>query len=103
MVAQHLFVKPKVMKRVLSKREEQVLKLLLAEYSQNEICEALDLSYSRVNDVKMIIMKKWGVETMVGLVLESIRLGFLEVEVDCFENELVTDNALTPMLSMQAS
>ena len=91
------------MKRVLSKREEQVLKLLLAEYSQNEICEALELSYSRVNDVKMIIMKKWGVETMVGLVLESIRLGFLEVEIDCFENEMIADNALTPLLSRQAS
>ena len=64
----------------LSPRERQILKMLLAEYSQIEISSALELSYSRVNDVKTNIMNKWKVTTMVGLVKESIRQGYLEVE-----------------------
>ena len=73
------------MKRNLSKREEQILKLILAEYSQNEICNLLDLSYSRVSDVKSIVMEKWGVKSMIGLVKESIRQGYLELEEDSFD------------------
>jgi DNA-binding CsgD family transcriptional regulator len=73
------------MKKSLSKREEQILKLILAEYSQNEICKLLDLSYSRVSDVKSIVMEKWGVKTMIGLVKESIKRGYLELEEDTFE------------------
>jgi DNA-binding CsgD family transcriptional regulator len=64
----------------LSPRERQILKMLLAEYSQNEISNALELSYSRVNDVKTNIMNKWNVTTMVGLVKESIKQGYLDVE-----------------------
>ena len=71
--------------RGLSKREEQVLKLLLAEYSQVEICQLLELSYSRVSDIKRIIMQKWGVETMISLVIKSIKLGYLEVEEDTLD------------------
>lgn len=77
------------MERKLSRREEQILKLILAEYSQNHICKVLDLSYSRVNSVKSIIMEKWAVETTVGLVLKAIKLGYLEVEDDTFEEETV--------------
>ena len=73
------------MTRSLSKREEQVLKLLLAEYSQVEICGLLNLSYSRVSDIKRIIMQKWDVETMISLVIKSIKLGYLEIEEDSFE------------------
>lgn len=96
------------MKSLLSKREEQVLKLLLAEYSQNEICEVLELSYSRVNDVKMIIMKKWGVGTMIGLVLESIRQGYLEVEKDRFDDnseygQLMNEEIMSAFVPRQAS
>ena len=71
--------------RSLSKREEQVLKLLLAEYSQIEICSLLNLSYSRVSDIKRIIMQKWNVDTMISLVIKSIKLGYLEVEEDSFD------------------
>ena len=73
------------MKRNLSKREEQILKLMLAEYSQNEICNLLNLSYSRVSDVKSIVMEKWGVKSMIGLVKESIKQGYLELEEDSFD------------------
>lgn len=70
------------MKKTLSKREEQVLKMLLAEYTQTEICEALNLSMSRVNGVKSIIMEKWEVESMVGLIKEAIKRGILELDED---------------------
>lgn len=73
----------------LSKRENQVLKMILAEYSQKEICALLDLSYSRVNSIKGIVMEKWEVESTVGLVLESIRRGYLEIEDDSFDEEVV--------------
>ncbi|MFT6504157.1 MAG: DNA-binding NarL/FixJ family response regulator [Crocinitomicaceae bacterium] len=71
----------------LSKREEQVLKLLLAEYSQVEICQLLELSYSRVSDIKRIIMQKWNVETMISLVIKSIKMGYLEIEEDTWEDQ----------------
>lgn len=64
----------------LSAREKQILKMLLAEYSQKEISSTLELSYSRVNDVKTNIMEKWGVKTMVGLVKESIKHGYIELD-----------------------
>lgn len=73
------------MKQTLSKRERQVLKMLLAEYKQKEISDTLNLSYSRVHSIKQIIMEKWGVETMVGLVKEGIKRGYLEIEDDTFE------------------
>lgn len=66
----------------LSTREKQILKMLLAEYTQKEISETLELSYSRVNDVKTKIMEKWCVTTMVGLVKESIRQGYIDMEDD---------------------
>ena len=67
------------MKKNLSNREEQILKLLLAEYSQIEICNLLNLSQSRVSDAKAIIMEKWEVNSLVGLVKESIRRGYLDI------------------------
>ena len=72
----------------LSKREEQIIKLLLAEYTQSEIAHLLGLSYSRVNDVKTIVMDKWNVKSMVGLVIEAIRRGYIELEDDTFEEDI---------------
>jgi DNA-binding CsgD family transcriptional regulator len=73
------------MKGKLSKREEQILKLLLAEYTQSEISSILGLSYSRVSDVKRIIKGKWEVDSTIGLILESIRRGYVEIERDTFD------------------
>ena len=80
------------MKGKLSKREEQILKLLLAEYTQSEISKILDLSYSRVSDVKRIIKEKWEVDSTIGLILESIRRGYVEVERDTFDEIPVFEN-----------
>lgn len=73
------------MRKKLSKRETQVVKLLLAEYTQAEIARLLKLSSNRVHDVKRIIFEKWGVESMVGLAREAIKRGILELEDDTFE------------------
>jgi DNA-binding CsgD family transcriptional regulator len=70
------------MKKSLSNREEQILKLLLAEYSQIEICNILKLSQGRVSDVKAMIMEKWEVDTIVGLVKKAIERGYLDIEDD---------------------
>ncbi|MDG1056299.1 MAG: LuxR C-terminal-related transcriptional regulator [Crocinitomicaceae bacterium] len=70
------------MKKSLSNREEQILKLLLAEYSQIEICNILKLSQGRVSDVKAMIMEKWEVDTIVGLVKKVIERGYLDIEDD---------------------
>lgn len=86
------------MTKKLSKREKQVLKMLLAEYSQIEISETLNLSYSRVNSVKQIIMEKWEVETMIGLVKEGIKQGYLELEEDTFDT-----TSHTPMVGNQST
>jgi DNA-binding CsgD family transcriptional regulator len=67
------------MKKSLSNREEQILKLLLAEYSQIEICNILKLSQGRVSDVKAMIMEKWEVDTIVGLVKKAIERGYLNI------------------------
>lgn len=64
----------------MSNREEQILKLLLAEYSQIEICNILKLSQGRVSDVKAMIMEKWEVDTIVGLVKKAIERGYLDIE-----------------------
>jgi hypothetical protein len=76
------------MKRTLSQREEQVLKLLLAEYNQSEIAFQLNLSMSRINDIKRIIMEKWEIDSknLMGLLLEGIRRGYVEVDRDNFES-----------------
>jgi DNA-binding NarL/FixJ family response regulator len=68
--------------QILSKREKQVLKLLLAEYNQQEICKELDLHANTVSCCKQRIMKKMGAKTMVGIVKECFRRGYLKIEDD---------------------
>lgn len=70
----------------LSKRELQVLEMLLTEHTQKEIGFTLNLSVSRVNDIKRSIQNKWNVTTMVGLVKESIKRGYLKLEERVPEN-----------------
>ncbi|MBD77719.1 MAG: hypothetical protein CL840_02105 [Crocinitomicaceae bacterium] len=72
------------MNRMLTRREEQILKMLLAEYTQPEICKVLKLHCNTVSDAKRRVMEKWNVLTMVGLVKEGIKRGYLELEEDHF-------------------
>lgn len=68
------------MSNQLSKREEQVLELLLAGFMQKQIAHELGISESRVQDVKSIIKKKWGVLTEIDFILTAIRKGYLNLE-----------------------
>jgi DNA-binding NarL/FixJ family response regulator len=84
------------MKHTLSRREEQVLKLLLAEYSQGEIASTLELSLSRVYSIKSIILEKWEIEpkNLMSLLLEAIRRGYVEVDRDNF-SEFTNSEGIT--------
>lgn len=84
------------MKTTLSPREKQILKMLLAEYSQQEICKSLNLHSNTVSSYKCNIMEKWEVETMIGLFKEAVKRGYLELEDDTFENESTTTPKSSP-------
>ena len=66
----------------LSPREKQILKLLLAEYTPTEISHALKIHLNTVCSTRRSIMLKWGVNSMVGIIKESIKHGYLELEED---------------------
>lgn len=66
------------MNRELSKREEEILRLLLTGCLQKQIAVMLNISESRVQDVKQIIKRKWGVKTEVDFILMAMRKGYLE-------------------------
>jgi DNA-binding NarL/FixJ family response regulator len=68
----------------LTTRERQILKMYLAEYRLKEISSTLNLSMSTVSTFKRKVMDKWDVETEVGLIKESIKRGYLEIEEDTF-------------------
>lgn len=68
------------MYKELSKRETQVLKMLLAEYRPVEISKALNLHPNTITGYKRNIMKKWGVNSIIGLVKEGIKRGILELD-----------------------
>ncbi len=70
--------------KTLSRREKQILKLLLAEYTPTEISQTLNIHLNTVCSTRRSIMLKWGVGSMVGMVKESIKRGYLELEDDVF-------------------
>ncbi len=76
---------PKLSRRVhpeLSRRETQILKLLLAEYKQSEICKVLNIHANTVSSIKRNIMNKWRVTSIISLVKEAIKRGYLELDDD---------------------
>jgi DNA-binding NarL/FixJ family response regulator len=80
----------------LSKRQVQILKMILAGYTQQEICEILDLHTNSVSGYKRIIMDKWGVENMIELVVESIKRGYLEMDEKRFDKTHATHTPHPP-------
>ncbi len=70
------------MKKSLSKRETQILKLILAEYTPTEIGKVLNIHLNTVCSTRRSIMNKWQINSMVSLVRESIKQGYLELEDD---------------------
>jgi DNA-binding NarL/FixJ family response regulator len=62
----------------LTQREYEVLRLILYEYSTNEIAEKLILSMRTVETHRKNLFTKFGVKSIVGLVIKAIHLGFFE-------------------------
>ncbi len=86
------------MKLQLSRQEERVLKLLLVGYTQAEIAKMLKLSQSRIQDIKKIIKRKWGVQNDIEFVVEAIRRGLIELERDNMEYDGSTRSCSIPGL-----
>ena len=84
------------MKKELSKRQRQILKMILAGYSQQEICKILNLHTNTVCSYKRLIMDKWEVETTVELIIEAIRRGYLEIDgIEPKETTIVETTVVT--------
>ena len=63
------------MKKILTKREEEVFSLLVKNMTTKEIAENLDISEKTVRNHISKAMQKLGVKGRAGAVVELIRLG----------------------------
>lgn len=63
------------MKKILTKREEEVFSLLVKNMTTKEIAEYLDISEKTVRNHISNAMQKLGVKGRAGAVVELIRLG----------------------------
>lgn len=79
--------KQSIMVTELTKRQEKVLKLYLAGYTPTEIGKIMNIHMNTVCSYKRIIMDKWGVENNIELIIEAVRKGYIEIE----EEEQNTD------------
>lgn len=76
-----MVILPRRMEKGLSKRELQVLELLLKGYMQKEIADILCISLKRVHSVKRLIKDKWQVESDIDLAIKAIHSGHLRIEL----------------------
>lgn len=63
----------------LSNRELQVLRLIAADYSSKEIASHLSISVRTVETHRRLLLEKMGARTIVGVVLEAVRHGWLQI------------------------
>lgn len=59
----------------LTQREKEILKLVVEEYSNNEIAEKLNISVRTVNAHKGNLIEKTGAKNVVGLIMYALRNG----------------------------
>ena len=64
----------------LSKRERQILNMLLAELTTKDIADRLSLSVRTVDTHRENIKKKFNVTSMIALVKAAIKNGYIEVK-----------------------
>lgn len=62
----------------ISKRESQILHLLLEEYSTRKIAEELGISFNTVETHRKHLLNKFGVRSTVGLIREAMRMGTIK-------------------------
>lgn len=59
----------------ISKRETEILQLIIKEHSSREMAEILGISFNTVETHRKHLLNKFGVKTSVGLVREAMRSG----------------------------
>jgi len=64
----------------LSRREKEILKLIAAEYTNQEIAEKLYLSQRTVESHRYSLLQKLNVKNTAGLVRIALQMGLLEYE-----------------------
>jgi DNA-binding NarL/FixJ family response regulator len=64
----------------LSEREQQVLNMLLAEFSTKDIADKLSLSARTVDTHRENIKRKFNVSSMVGLIKAAIKNGYIQLK-----------------------
>ncbi len=62
----------------LSQREREVLQLIAAQYSNQQIAERLFLSQRTVENHRFNLMQKLGVKNTAGLLMKAVQFGILE-------------------------
>ena len=62
----------------LTQREIEILKLVVAEYSNSEIADRLNISVRTVNAHKGNLIEKTGAKNVVGLIMYALRNGISE-------------------------
>lgn len=65
----------------ISKRESQVLNLIINEFTNNEIATALFISHQTVATHRRNLIQKLRVRNTAGLVRKSIELGIITVPI----------------------
>ena len=63
------------MKRILTKREREVFKLLVENKTTSDIAEILEISEKTVRNHISNVMQKLGVKGRAGAVVELLKLG----------------------------
>lgn len=61
-----------------SEREKEIIRLICQEYTNKQIGEMVFLSTRTVEGYRMKILEKMGAKNIVGIVIESIRLGIYD-------------------------
>lgn len=64
---------------LFSSRELEVLRLVAEDYSSQEIAARLFISVRTVETHRRLLLEKAGARSMIGLVLQAVRAGWLEV------------------------
>jgi DNA-binding NarL/FixJ family response regulator len=62
----------------LTQREKEILKLVVDEFSNNEIADKLNISVRTVNAHKGNLIEKTGAKNVVGLIMYALRNGIVE-------------------------
>lgn len=89
------FIEPKIQKRImdnvmhfksestdahppmLTQREKEILKLIAAEHTTQEIADALYISFRTVENHRYSLLQKFGVKNSIGLVKIAIQYGLI--------------------------